>query len=175
MFYREEGIPHFAIFVRAEECDPDFPLMLVKGKTKPMPYVNFNPRSRNAHLVSAVTRIFYGDYRTVAVRHLLTNELIPCTKVIELIEKVNRTAYTQKELDTIKNAKSDDERSAIVSAYMVAHFYKLLGMLNQDPSDVLPSLFQGMLKLSDSTYVKMPCVKEGPVAKGDPPLLSKIV
>lgn len=175
MFYREEGIPHFAVFVRAKECDPDFPLMLVKGKTKPMPYDHFNAKSRNAHLVSAVTRIFYGDYRTVAIQHLLTDELIPCTKVMDLIEKVNRTAYTQKELDTIKNAKSDEERSAMVSAYMVAHFYKLLGLLNRDPSDVVPSILQGMLKLSDSTYVKMPCVKEGPVAKGDPPFLSKLV
>ena len=77
-----QDIPHFAVFIQHPQDDPDFPLLLVKGKSKPLPKEKFNPSmGREAHTSTAVNRIFYGDYKRVEVRHLETNEKFPIDKV----------------------------------------------------------------------------------------------
>ena len=179
MLYREgQDIPHFAIFVDNSKCDPNFPLLLVKGRTKPLHYDKFKASSgREAHPVSAVTRIFYGDYWKVAVRHLKVpaEKEFFCQELMEYINQVQNIPFTADELEAIEKANTPQERSARVCTFMVAHFYKLVGLFNGDPSKVTPETLEEYINLSDPIYVKLPPPRPGPVASGDPPLLSKLV
>ena len=176
LLYRDTSdIPHYAIFVQHDECDPNFPLLLIKGKTKPLPLEIFDLKVRDAHPVSAVTRIFYGDYSKVAVRHLNSQEPIHCSKAMELIDKIQTIPFSDKEVTAIKAAQSPAERSSIVCTFMVAHFYKLLGVFDGDPTEVKPSTLQDVLPLSDPVYIRLPAMKPGPVRTGDPPFLQKLM
>lgn len=168
--------PHFAVFIQHDHCDPNFPLLLLKGKTKPLALEKFDPNiSRDAHTVSATTRIFYGDYRKVAVHHLLSDKVFQCPNVLAMIDELSKIAFTDREIDAIKNAPSPEERSSIVCTFMVAHFYKRLELLNVDPSTVTPHSLIDFLKFSEPTFIKLPKLKEGPVVSGDPPFLAKLV
>ena len=175
LLYREgQEVPHYAVFVQHGECDPNFPLLLIKGKTKPLPMNKFTP-VRHAHPVTAVTRIFYGDYKQVAIRRLKLDKPIECGKAMELMDKVMKIPFTPHELDAITNAKSPKERSSIVCTLMVSHLYHLLGMLQGDPSTVTPANLEDHLDLHDPMFLKQPPVKLGPVADDDPPFLAKLV
>ena len=173
--------PHFAVFVQHAEDDPDFPLLLVKGKSKPLPKEKFNPElGREAHTTSAINRIFYGDYKRVEVRHLETNEEFPIDKVIENVEEVQKIPFLETELKAIDKAITPEARSALVSALMVAHFYNIMpvsgnAIFNEDPSQVTPKTLQSCLKLSGAKSIKLPPVKPGPLITGEPPLLDRIV
>ena len=183
LFREGQDIPHFAVFIQHSKDDPDFPLLLLKGKTKPFPKEKFNPaslgRPREAHTVTAVNRIFYGDYKTVLVRHLVTNDELPIDEVMENVEKVQRVPFSDAELAAIDKANTDEERSALVCALMVAHFYKLMPstdpIFDGDPSKVTPQTLQDCLKLSEPQSIKLPPTKPGPLATGDPPLLHSIL
>ena len=185
VLYREgHDIPHFGVFIKPPKEDCDFPMLLVKGNTRPLSKKKFNPaRGRDAHTKSAVNRIFYGDYKTVLVRHLETDEEFPVDKVMENVEKVKKIPFTDSEKEAIEKATTPVERSALVGALMIAHFYKLMPVsadpiFNGDPSQVTAQNLQEFLKLSDSIEsIKLPPVKPGPLASGDhdPPLLYKIL
>ena len=180
VLYREgQDVPHFAIFIDNSKCDPNFPTLLVKGRTKPLPYDKFKAsKGREAHPVSAVTRIFYGDYKKVAIRPLNVpeDEELACRRVMEYINQVQNIPFSSDELKVIENANTPQERSAMVCTYMVAHFYKLMGMFNSDPSKVTPQTLQDHIDLAEPIYVKLPPPRPGPVAHGeDPPLLSKLL
>ena len=182
VLYREGlDVPHFAVFVQHAKDDPDFPLLLVKGKTKPFPKDKFNPAlGRDAHTTSAVNRIFYGDYKTVLVRHLETDEEFPIDKVMENVEKVKKIPFTDSEKEAIKKATTPEERSALVGALMIAHFYKLMPVsadpiFSGDPSKVTPHNLQDCLKLTTTKSIKLPPVKPGPLVTGEPPLFDRIV
>lgn len=182
VLYREGwDVPHFAVFVQHAEDDPDFPLLLVKGKSKPLPKEKFNPDlGREAHTTSAINRIFYGDYERVEIRHLETNEKFPIDEVIENVEKVQKIPFSEAELEAIDKATTPEERSALVSVLMVAHFYNTMpvsgdAIFNGNPSQVTPETLQGCLKLSDAKSIKLPPVKPGPLITGEPPLLDRIV
>ena len=178
VLYREgQNIPHFAIFLDNSKCDPHFPLLLVKGRTRPLPIEKFKASAREAHLVSAVTRIFYGDYKRVAIRHLNVPQRDDnvCQNITEYLKQVQNTPFSEKELEVIRSTKDDQERSAVVCTYMVAHFYNQLGFLNSEPSKVSPDTLEAHLDLEEPVYVKLPPPRVGPVASGDPPLLSLLV
>lgn len=182
VLYREGwDVPHFAVFVQHAKDEPDFPLLLIKGKSKPVPKDKFDPSlGREAHTTSAINRIFYGDYKTVLIRHLETNEEFPVEQVIENVEKVQKVPFSKSELEAIEKTASPKERSALVSALMVAHFYKMMPVsadpvFNGDPSKTTPQTLQDCLKLSAPKSVKLPPVKPGPLATGEPPLLDRIV
>ena len=178
MLYREgQNIPHFAIFLDNSKCDPHFPLLLVKGRTRPLPIEKFKASAREAHLVSAVTRIFYGDYKRVAIRHLNVPQRDDnvCQNITEYLKQVQNTPFSEKELEVIRSTKDDQERSAVVCTYMVAHFYNQLGFLNSEPSKVSPDTLEAHLDLEEPVYIKLPPPRVGPVASGDPPLLSLLV
>ncbi|CAI8031565.1 hypothetical protein GBAR_LOCUS17916 [Geodia barretti] len=49
LYRREHPVPHVAIFVNHVETDPLFPLLLVKGKTKPLPREKFHPGQTAFH------------------------------------------------------------------------------------------------------------------------------
>ena len=176
LLYREgQETPHYAVFVQNSKCDPHFPLLLIKGRTRPVPMSKFSPHMRYAHPISAVTRIFYGDYKQVAIRHLQIDEEIPCETAMSMIDNVQKIPFLPQELEAIKNASSSEERSSIVCTLMIAHFYHLLGLLKGDPTTVSPRTLEHYLELSDPVSIKLPPVKLGPIANDDPPLLAKLV
>lgn len=169
-----EDIYHFGIFVQYGACDPAFPLLLIKGKTKPLK--EFDPKvKRHAHPVSAVTRIFYGDYEMVAVRQLVPKASITCHDTIKIIDEISEIPFSELEIEAIRAAKSPKECSARLCTFMIAHFYKKMGILEANPEDITPHNLEENLNLSEPKYVRLPPVKEGPVASGDPPFLARLV
>ena len=169
-----EDINHFAIFIQHSQCDPAFPLLLIKGKTKPLP--SFDPNTkRHAHPVTAVTRIFYGDYDMVAVRKLDPEATMSCSDALKIVEEIPSIPFTDDEVAAIEGAESAGQRSSILCTFMIAHYYQKMGILQSDPATIRPNNLEANLTLTQPTYIKLPKVKEGPVAKGDPPFLSKLV
>ncbi len=171
-----EDIPHYAIFIQRDEFDDAFPLLLVKGKTKPMAIESFNSSvKRHINTVSAASRIFYGDYERVAVRSLWSKTELTCHQTLKLVEEIPEIPFTEAEVAAIQSAKSDSERSSIVCTYMIAHFYKKMGILETDPGAITPQNLEENLALSDPKYIRLPKVKEGPASRGEAPLLGKLV
>ena len=170
-----EQKPHFGIFVNHSSYDCDFPLLMIKGKTKPLEVARFNATRRDVHVISAVTRIFYGDYERVAIRRLHTGEKIDSLQALNMAEKVEaEIKYSSQEVKMITEAETQEERSLIMCTFTLAHVYKELGVLLANPIDLNPDTFQDALPLSDPINVKLPPVKLGPVATGAPPLISQI-
>ena len=169
-----QDISHYAVFIQHDECDPEFPLMLVKGKTKPMPC--FDPKApRHAHTVSAATRIYYGDYETVGVRYLKTDMDLSCGKMINCVNEMAKIPFSDAEVEAITKASSPEKRSSIVCTFMVAHFYQKLGLLDGNPDTITPASLEDNLDLEEPVYIELPKVKEGPIAHGDPPFFSRLV
>ena len=171
-----DDVVNFAVFVQHEECDPTFPLLLVKGKTKPLN--KFDPAvKRHSHPVTAANRIFYGDYEMVSVRSLAPSPSpsLNCHDFLRIAEEVPEIAFTDTEIKAINGAKSPEERSSILCTYMIAHLYNKIGLLKTDPDNITPANLESNLSLSDPVYIKLPPVKEGPLTHGDPPFLSKLV
>ena len=178
LLYRGDNqIPHYAAFIRYSGCNSNFPLLLLKGKTKPLQLEKFDPNvSRDAHTVSATTRIFYGDYRKVAIHRLQTTHEFNCQEMMDLVNRLSETPFTGKEIKAIREAATPEERSAVLCTFMVAHFYKSIGELDVEPDTVTPqSLIDTLLLTEHTHYIKLPKVKEGPIVSGDPPFLAKLV
>lgn len=169
-----ESVHHFAVFVQHDACDPTLPLLLIKGKTKPLQTFNPNEK-RHAHPVTAANRIFYGDYEMVSVRRLEPKVEISCHDTLKIIDEIPEIAFSDAEIAAIQAAVSAEERSSLLCTFMIAHFYKKMGLLQADPDEIRPSNLESNLSLTEPTYIKLPTVKEGPVARGDPPFLSKLV
>ena len=175
-----QSMPHLAVFIQNAACDPHFPLLLVKGKTKPLPLERFNPRAgRFAHPVTAATRIFYGDYERVEIRHLRRAAGRPptsCSEAIEVVEAIQRTPFAEGEIAAARDASlTDSERSALLCTSMAAHFYKLTGVLDGDPSSTGLDGLLASLDFVDPISVALPPPKPGPLRSGDPPFLAKLV
>ncbi len=184
LYRKGQKTPHFAVFIQHPQDDPDFPLLLLKGRTKPLPKERTLAR-REAHTTTAVNRIFYGDYERVLVRHLESRACseIPINKMMELAEEVQKSSFSDGEQDAIANAESDEARSALVGAFMIAHFYKLLSksvstdrpVFEGEPSQVTPHTLQQCLKLTEAKSLNLPPLKPGPLVSGDPPLLHQLL
>ena len=185
LFRKGQDVPHFAVFIQHPQDDPDFPLLLLKGRTKPLPKEK-TLVTREAHTTTAVNRIFYGDYEKVLVKHLESRACgeLPIEKVMEIAENVQKVHFSEHERDAIGKAESPDARSALVGALMVARFYKLLSeavstdhpIFDGDPSRVTPQTLQQCLKLKETKSINVPPpLKRGPLATGDPPLLHKLL
>ena len=176
LYRREQPVPHVAIFVNHVESDPLFPLLLVKGKTKPLPRDKFHPdKPRFIHPITATTRIFYGDYEKVAVRYIQTTEAIDVEKAMAAITAVEAIHFSEKERRAIEAAETDHQRSLLLSTFMAAYYYKELGVFAGAPDEVTPENFVEQLPLSNPLYIKLPTVKLGPMAHGDPPFLKQLV
>lgn len=169
-----ESVNHFAVFINHDACDPTFPLLLIKGKTKPLPKFNPNEK-RHAHPVTAANRIFYGDYEMVSVRQIIPKVEKNCHETMAILEEIPKIPFSDAEIKAIETVESPEERSSVLCTFMIAHFYKRLGVLKTDTDGIRPSNLEANLSLSEPTYIKLPAVKEGPVARGDPPFLSKLV
>ena len=146
-------------------------MVIKEGKTKPL--LMFEPSGpRHAHTVSAVTRIFYGDYEVVAVRKLKTSKKLGCHETLKILDEIS---FLGAEREVVGRTKSLQEQSSFFCAFMVAHFYKKLGVLQSEPNDITPGNLEANLELGDPVYIKLPEVKEGPIAYGELPLLSRLM
>lgn len=186
LYRKGQKTPHFAVFIQHPQDDPDFPLLLLKGRTRPLPKEQTSAQ-REAHTTTAVNRIFYGDYEKVLVRHLESRACgeIPISKMMELAEEVQKTTLSDGEQAAIANAESDEARSALASAFMVAEFYKLLSksvstdrdrpIFEGEPSQITPHTLQQWLKLKEAKSINLPPLKPGPLVTGDPPLLHQLL
>lgn len=96
------------------------------------------------------------------------------------MQKVQKIPFPEAELEAINKEMTPEERSALLSALMIAHFYKLLPvsgdpLFSGDPSKVTSQNLMQSLKLSQPRSIKLPPTKPGPLITGDPPLLHKIL
>ena len=171
-----QSLPNYALFIDYKEIDPYFPHLLVKGKSLPLEMADFTPHQRDVCIHTAETRMFYGDYAKVAVRKLIHHKrTIVSNEAMNVVEAIKNIPYSEKEKAAVANAKSAEERNAIVSAYVVAHFYKQLGILEADPADLLPETLVKVLPLEEATFFTLPPVKRGAMSTGKPPLLARLV
>ena len=175
LYRRGQPLPNIAVFINHSETDPLFPLLLVKGKTKPLSKEKFClGKPRFIHPITATTRIFYGDYDRVYVRYLkITN--ISFEDAMGAIDIVERIPFSLKERAAILAAESDAERSLIICTYMAAYYYKQLGVFNGVPDEVTPANFLDHLEVSEPIQVKLPHIKFGPMVHGEPPFLKLLV
>ena len=164
LLYREgQEFPHYAIFIQHPKDDPDFPLLLLKGKTKPLPKEEFDKFSgRGAHFTTAASRIFYGDFKKVLVKQLdyQPEKQFPMAEMMENIKKVNEIPFSEHEVEAIEKSTTAEERSALLSALIVAHFYDLMmpGVCG-DPSRITPQILEGHLKLMKPKSIRLPSTR----------------
>ena len=112
----------------------------------------------------------------VSVRSIEPKLDITCHDTLKIVDEIPDIAFSEAELKAITEAQSPGERSSILCTFMIAHFYSKMGVtIKSDLDDIRPGNLEANLTLSEPTYIKLPSVKEGPVAKGDPPFLSKLV
>ena len=177
LLYRPgQSLPRYASFINYKEIDPYFPHLLAKGRSLPLKMADFSPHQRDVVIHTAETRMFYGDYEKVAVRKLKDhNRTVSSNEAMNVIEAIKKIPYSEKEQAAVSNAKSAEERSAIVSTFVIAHFYKQLGILEKDPADLLPETLEKALPLEEAVFFTLPPVKRGAMSTGKPPLLARLV
>ena len=170
--------PHYAMFVVYDDLGDHSPLLLLKGKTRPLPLERFECEKclRHVRIVSANTRIFYGDYVKVLICKLKKNQMIPGAKVDEVAEIVRKLNYHENELKIIEDANlSDACRSQYVCTFMLAHVMSRLGCTTVEPHTVTPKDFTKHLSLHEPISIKLPETSEGPLITGSPPFLAKLM
>ena len=168
--------PHYAMFVVYEDLVDHPPLLLLKGKTKPLPLSNFDSDHRHVRITSANTRIFYGDYEKVTICRLRKDKIIPGIKVDKATDVVRETEFHKDELEVIKDPNlSDTSRSQHVCTFMLAHIMSQLGYLTVEPHKVRPDSFLNHLVLDEPISIKIPETRKGPLCTGSPPLLAKLM
>jgi len=168
--------PHYAMFVVYEDLVDHPPLLLLKGKTKPLSLSDFDSDHRHVRIVSANTRIFYGDYEKVTVCKLKKDTIIPGINVDKAADVVEETDYINDELDVIKNPNlSETSRSQHVCTFMLAHIMSQLGYLTVKPHTVRPDNFLNHLVIGDPISIKLPETRKGPLCTGSPPFLATLM
>ena len=169
--------PHCAMFVRYEDMGDNSPLLLLKGKTKPLPLEKFVKGQRDVRIISASTRIFYGDYEKVLIRKLKKNQLIPSQQVDEVAEAVRGLEFRENELKFVEDANlSSESRSQYTCTFMLAHVLSRLGHISVEPHTVTPEDFIGHLKLKEPISINLPETRAGPlVSHGSPPFFAKLM
>ena len=200
MYRAKSNEPQFGIFVDYKECISQFPLLLLKGRSKFISLAEFGrrcagPKYREVRLISASSRIFYGDYNKVYVRKLKRGhaEAPTCRQMDRVMQAIEATPFSQVEVEAIEAeissmsparfhviSREDSIRpySRVLktpSALVVAYAYKELGYLRGDPWSARPSSLEDMLELGPRLRVRVPKPRWGPVQKGDPPLLARLM
>lgn len=169
--------PHYAMFVVYEDLCDHAPLLLLKGKTKPLPLDHFKLQHgnnlRHVRLVSANCRIFYGDYEKVLIYKLKRDQVILGERVDEVTEIVRKLKYHKDELKFIEDTKiSDARRSQYVCTFMLAHVMSRLGCMKVTPHNVMPEDFMSHLNLGEPTSIILPEATKGPRS---PPFFAKLM
>jgi len=176
VMYRKGSIqPHYGMFVVYEDLPEQPPLLLLKGKTKPMPLDKFE-KTRHVRIISASTRIFYGDYEKVVIRKLKKDKIIPGAQVDEVADSVRQLEFHEDELKIIEDTSlSDESRSHLVCTFMVAHVMSRLEQYKGEPHQARPDTFLDGLSLDEPISIKLPETRMGPLSTGSPPFLAKLM
>ena len=181
VLYRE-GIEqtHYAMFVVYEDLGDHSPLLLLKGKTKPLPLELFKRQHekslRHVRIVSANGRIFYGDYVKILIYKLKRKQVITGAHVDKVTEIVRKLNYHEDELKFIEGVKtSDARRSQYVCTFMLAHVMSRLGCMSVQPHTVTPENFISHLNLDEPISIKLPETTKGPCITGSPPFFAKLM
>ena len=179
--YRE-GIEqtHYAMFVMCEDLGDHSPLLLLKGKTKPLPLGLFKREHeknlRHVRIVSANGRMFYGDYVKVLIYKLKQKQAVTGASVDKVAEVVRKLNYPEEELKLIEDVKtSDARRSQYVCTFMLAHMMSLLGCMSVQPHTVTPENFLNYLDLDEPISIQLPETNTGPCISGSPPFFVKLM
>ena len=180
LLYRKDAeFPNYAILVDNSANEEYFPLLMVKGSTKPMSKDNFSKR-RYLTAVTAVTRIFYGDYERVAVCRLTSDQKdISAKKALDTVDQVDTEKYSEDELKLIDEAETDPIRSVMVSVLNLSVLYSKLGIIGEPvtPSSVkdIYKTWNTTLPVGEPTFINVPPIKPGPMKGGTPPFYQKIL
>lgn len=176
MYRKGSDQPHYGMFVVYEDLPEQPPLLLLKGKTKPMALDKFEKTQRHVRIVSASTRIFYGDYEKVVIRKLKKDKIIPGAQVDEVADAVRQLEFHKDELKIIEETNlSDDSRSHIVCTFMVAHVMSQLEQYKGEPHKARPETFLDGLSLDEPISIMLPETRMGPLSTGSPPFLAKLM
>ena len=174
---------HYAMFVLYEDLGDHSPLLLLKGKTKPLPLERFkcecDNNLRHVRIVSANGRIFYGDYVKVLIYKLKRKQVVTEThcQVDKVSEIVRKLSYHEDELKFIEDTNniSDARRSQYVCTFMLAHVMTRLGWMSAQPHTVTPENFLKHLNLEEPISIKLPETTEGPLSTGSAPFFAKLM
>ena len=176
MYRKGSEHPHYAMFVVYEDLHEQPPLLLLKGKTKPMPLDKFEKTQRHVRIISASTRIFYGDYEKVVIRRLIKDKIIPGAQVDQVADTVRQLEFHEDELKIIEDKSlSDDSRSHYVCTFMVAHVMSRLEQYKGEPHQARPKTFLDGLSLGELISINLPETRMGPLSTGSPPFLAKLM
>ena len=177
LYSRGNPHPHYGILVNFPNSDPDLPLLLIKGRTKPLDRGTFiSHRVRHLHINVAAVRLFYGDYEKVAIKRLMKGAESHHEKnVLSVVEEVEQTPLSPEEIKAIEEADSPEQRSAVLCAFNLARIFHELGALSTDnPSCVRPDTLEEFLSLQEPDFIKLPPPKPGPLAHEHPFLFNKL-
>lgn len=179
LLYRKDAeFPNYAVLVDNSANEEYFPLLMIKGPTKPVSKDNVNKR-RNLTAVTAVARIFYGDYERVAFCRLSGEQEISAKTALDTVNVIETEKYSEEELTLVDEAESDAVRSVLISVLNLAVLYNKLGVLPEAPSaSAVKNTYREWnttLPVGQPTFIKVPPVKPGPMKKGSPPLYQKIL
>ena len=171
---------HYAMFVMYEDLGHHSPLLLLKGKTKPLPLELFKREHekslRHVRIVSANGRMFYNDYVKIMIYRLKQEQLVTGANVDKVSEIVRKLNYHEDELKFIEGAKiSDARRSQYVCTFMLAHVMSRLGCMSVQPHTVTPENFINHLNLDEPISIKLPETTKGPCVTGSPPFFVKLM
>lgn len=179
LLYRgDTDIPNYGIIINNSENETYFPLLLVKGITKPMKKESFVRQKRYLTTATAVARIFYGDYKCVAVCRLKHDKTISSTLVMDLVDDYELKPYSEEELKLIEDAETPYIRSTLIAMLNLGLLYKEMGVVQEHNiatvKDVLDK-WNTILPVEEPIFINVPLIKPGPMKKGEPPFYQAIV
>ena len=179
--YRE-GIDrtHYAMFVMCEDLGDHSPVLLLKGKTKPLPLDLFkrecSKNLRHVRIISANGRMFYSNYVKILIYKWKQKQAVTGASVDKVAEVVRKLNYSEEELKLIEDAKtSDARRSQYVCTFMLAHVMSRLGCMSVQPHTVTPENLLDHLDLDKPISIKLPETTTGPCVSGSPPFFAKLM
>ena len=178
ILYRKDAtFPNYGIIINNSENEVYFPHLLVKGVTKPTSKESFIRKKRYLTAVTAVVRIFYGDYDRVAVCKLKSTSQISSTQALDFVDDIDSYPYIESELATIEDAESPETRSVCTAIINLSLLYKEMKVIQEPVADVLSVLgkWHTTLPVEEPVFINVPPIKPGPMKKGEPPLYQKIL
>ena len=178
---KEEGAPPlYAVVTKPDPVGrPYLPTLLLKGTARPLSSSECPPGRRYASAMAAVAWVAFGGFKRIYFRELLplpplTHVTRPLADVKGFVNHVTNIEHTDKEKQRLREAQTDEERTAVAATLVVAHMYHQLGVIVTPPEEVEIGGLEGLLPLGRELEVKVPRVKVGPLGHngGKQPLLA---
>lgn len=184
LYRKDEKIPNYAVIINNSDHTEYFPLLMVKGVAKPMQKETFlHSKRRYLTAVTAVVRIFYGDYERVAICRLKTSEgeqgKLSSSAALKVVDTIDTETYNDEEFETASEAPTPTFRSVITTVINLHRFYFKLGVLKETPkpTDIKKTAekWHEVLPVTKPQFIKVPPVKLGLLSRQEPPLYQKIL